>query len=174
MDALLQIASVLAQLATVVTLIFLYRQIEIGRNATRGSLINELEKEFADYYSVFVKLKPGGEWHDLQELSHEDIGKLENLAAFCEKLKHLIDCDVIELKMLDRIFRNRFFLIVQNPNVIKNVIEPYQEDWIALLDLQKSWSRMLPIEDNRCIATVKPQLPHELINNTIQGDQSDV
>jgi len=157
MDTLLQIASILAQVATVVTLIFLYRQIEVGRNATRGSLINDLEKEFADYYSVFVRLKPGGEWHGLRNMDHEDIGKLENLAAFCEKLKHLIDCDVIELKMLDRIFRNRFFLVVQNPNVVTYVIAPYREDWASLIALEKSWCQMLPLDDSRRT----PQLPHE-------------
>ncbi len=168
MDSLLQIASILAQVATVVTLIFLYRQIEVGRNATRGSLINELEKEFADYYSVFVKLQPGGEWHDLRQMDHEDIGKLENLAAFCEKLKHLIDCDVIEMKMLDRVFRNRFFRIAQNPNVVKYVIAPYREDWASLIELEKSWCQMLPIEDNRRT----PQLPPKQLSNTLQSGES--
>ena len=147
-DSLLQVSSVLAQFATVAALVLLYRQIEVGRKAARGLLIHELEKEFAGYYSVFAKLKPGGAWRNRAALSEDEIAQLENLASFCEKLKHFLDCGILDWITLDRMFRNRFFLIIHNPNVM-GLIDSSRPDWESVIELQKDWSERLPMADER-------------------------
>jgi len=146
---LIQALSAVAQFAAVVGIFFLYRQIELGRKATQCQLINDLEKEFSSYYSVFAKLKPGGTWRDSATLSNDDVAELENLASFCEKLKHFRDRGILDWETLDLMFRNRFFTIMHNPNVLTFVIEPYRNDWEAALALETEWRERLPESDPR-------------------------
>ena len=145
----LQALSAVAQLAAVAGIIFLYREIQLNKSAIQCHLINDLEKEFSHFYSIFAKLKEGGVWEKSAVLSSEDIAQLENLASFCEKLKHFRDRGVLDWKTLDLMFRNRFFIIVRNPNVIKHVIEPCRSDWETLLTLEKEWRNKLPVYDPR-------------------------
>lgn len=162
LEILIQVVSVVAQLATSASLILLYRQINSSQKATESQLINELEKEFGTYYGVFAKLKPGGEWHDAVTLSNNEVAELENLAAFCEKLQHFHDRDVLDWSTLDLLFRNRFFLIMQNPNVVVLVVKPCQEDWAAALDLEKQWRLRLKSGDPRRTDIVHALLTKEL------------
>ena len=127
--SLIQVLSAVAQCAAVIGIYFLYRQIQLSRKATECQLINEIEKEFSSYYSVFAKLKPGGAWNERATLSSDDVAQLENLASFCEKLKHFSDRGILDWKTLDHMFRNRFFLIMRNVNVRTLVIEPCPNDW---------------------------------------------
>ena len=147
--SLIQAFSVVAQFAAVIGIFFLYRQIELSRKATQCQLINDLEKEFSSYYSVFAKLKPGGVWHESATLSMEDVVQLESLASFCEKLKHFRDRGILDWRTLDLMFRNRFFLIMRNVNVLTLVIKPCRNDWATLLALEKEWQERLPESDPR-------------------------
>ena len=141
--------SAIGQFATVIGIFLLYRQIEFSQRVAESQLINELEKEFSTYNSVFVKIKPGGAWYDKTELSDEDIAQLENLASFCEKLKHFHDRGILDWETLDLMFRNRFFLIMHNINVIKLIIEPFKSDWQAVFKLETEWIERLPKSDRR-------------------------
>jgi hypothetical protein len=145
----IQLLSVIAQIAAVVGIFLLYRQIELGRKTTQVQLINELEKEFSNLNAVFAKLKPGGPWCNQADLSIEDVAQLENLASFCEKLKHFLDCHILNWKTLDLMFRNRFFLIMHNANVLSLVIEPCLSDWEAAISLEEQWRKRLPKSDPR-------------------------
>jgi hypothetical protein len=147
--SLIQALAAIAQFAAVVGIYFLYRQIQLSRKATECQLINELEKEFSGFYGVFAKLKPGGAWHESATLSADDVAQLENLASFCEKLKHFSDRRILDWKTLDLMFRNRFFLIMSNVNVRTFVIEPCLNDWETLLALEKKWRERLPESDPR-------------------------
>lgn len=147
--SLIQALSAVAQVAAVIGIFFLYRQIELGRKATQCQLINDLEKEFSGYYSVFAKLKPGGAWHASATLATDDVAQLENLASFCEKLKHFRDRGILDWRTLDLMFRNRFFLIMRNVNVRKFVIEPCPNDWETALALEREWRVRLPESDPR-------------------------
>lgn len=164
LPSLLQAISVVAQSAAVIGIFLLYRQIELSRKATQCQLINDLEKEFATYYGTFAKLKPGGAWHQGVTLTPDDVVQLESLAAFCEKLKHFRDRRILDWKTLDVMFRNRFFLIMQNANVLTFVIEPCRQDWEAALILEKEWRDRLPEWDSRrsqpaLTTALKPPLP---------------
>jgi hypothetical protein len=160
-QTVLQSLSSIAQLAAVIGIFLLYRQIQLSRSATQCQLINELEKEFSSYNVYFVKLKLGAEWHEPSELSAEDIAQLENLAAFCEKLKHFLDLHVLDWRMLDLMFRYRFFLITRNLNVRKYVIDPCRDDWKALLKLENEWIKRLPKSDHRSQALPVGQIKSE-------------
>jgi hypothetical protein len=146
---LILLLTALAQCATVAGIFLLRHQIELSRRTTEGQLINELEKEFSTYYSVFAKLEPGGAWHGHASLSADDVAPLEMLTSFCEKLKHFVDRGILDWKTLDLMFRNRFFLIIDNINVIEKVIEPCRRDWVALQALEKQWRGRLPLDDAR-------------------------
>lgn len=143
------LSAVAAVAAAVLGIFFLHRQIELSRKATQCQFINELEKEFSSYYAVFAKLKPGGDWHEIAELSIENVAQLENLASFCEKLKYFRDRGILDWPTLDLMFRNRFFLIMHNVNVSKSVIEPSRNDWEAALTLEEEWRKRLPEPDPR-------------------------
>jgi len=145
----LEVFSAITQLGTVAGIFLLYRQIEMTRKGAESQLINELEKEFAGYYLVFAKIKPNGVWHTSVELNPEEIAQLENLAAFCEKLKHFHDRGILDWATLDVMFRNRFFLIMHNTNVLKLVIEPCKRDWEVALKLESDWIERLPQSDSR-------------------------
>jgi len=146
---LIQLLPIIAQFATVIGIFLLYRQIELNRKATESQLINELEKEFSNHCLIFAKLKPGGAWYVSTNLEGEQIAQLENLAAFCEKLKHFYDRGILDWQTLDMMFRNRFFLIMHNVNVLKLVIEPFWSDWQAVLKLENDWIERLPKSDPR-------------------------
>jgi hypothetical protein len=141
--------SAASQIAEVVAIVFLYKQIQLSKTTTQCQLINDLEKEFTNYYGVLAKLKPDGPWAKSAILSSDEVGQLENLASFCEKLKHFKDRGVLDWNTLDLMFRNRFFLILDNENVLKLVIEPCRNDWKTLLTLEKEWRDQLPITDRR-------------------------
>ena len=149
MTTLIQALSAVAQFAAVLGIFFLYRQIELSRKATQCQLINDLEKEFSSYYSVFAKLKPGGGWHKAAMLSIDDVVQLENLASFCEKLKYFRDRRILDWRTLDLMFRNRFFLIMRNVNVLTFVIAPSRSDWETVLTLEREWRQRLPESDPR-------------------------
>jgi len=141
--------SAASQIAEVAAIVFLYKQIQLSKTTTQCQLINDLEKEFTNYYGVLAKLKSDGVWAKSAILTSEEVGQLENLASFCEKLKHFKDRGVLDWKTLDLMFRNRFFLIMGNENVLKLVIEPCRNDWKTLLTLEKEWRDQLPITDPR-------------------------
>lgn len=128
---------------TTVGLFLLHRQIEIGRRIATVQLIHDLEKEFSTYNSIFLKLKPEGKWGVSQKLSQREISDLENLASFCEKLKFFVDKKILDWPTLDLMLRLRFFTIMNNPNVLKYVIEPNPVYWRAVLDLKKCWEKKL-------------------------------
>ncbi|MFH0783009.1 MAG: hypothetical protein V2B20_13820 [Pseudomonadota bacterium] len=164
---LIQLLSAIAQVAAVVGIYLLYRQVELNRKTTQVQLINELEKEFANHNAIFAKIKPGGPWHGLTDLSFEEVAQLENLASFCEKLKHFLDCHILNWKTLDLMFRNRFFLIMHNANIFNLVIEPCLADWEAAIILENEWRKRLPKSDPRrktiydiaYSATIKGNIP---------------
>jgi hypothetical protein len=145
----IEVLSAITQFAAVIGIFLLYLQIKLSRKATESQLINELEKEFSNYYPVLAKIKPGGAWYSRAELNSEEIAQLENLAAFCEKLKHFHDRGILDWETLDLMFRNRFFLIMHNVNVLKLVIEPFWYDWQAVLKLESKWIERLPKLDPR-------------------------
>ena len=136
------IATLVANAATFLSVVVLLLQGRSGRRVARGQLINDLEKEFAGFHADFARLKPGGEWEELTEMSAEDIARLENIASFCEKLMHFVDCGIIPMKVLDRLFRNRFFIIVENKNVKKHVVESCYADWQDLRRLYEKWESL--------------------------------
>ena len=146
---LIQTLSVVAQIAAVAGIFLLYQQIELSRKATQCQLINDLEKEFSSHNVVFANLKPGGSWFGSAHLSREEIAELENLASFCEKLGHFRSSHILSWKTLDLMFRNRFFLIMHNTNVLTHVIKPCVSDWETALSLEKEWRKRLPKADPR-------------------------
>ena len=148
----LTIAAQLAQVLTLIGVVFLYLQIQNNRKTTQGQLINDLEKEFTGYYYIYSKLKPSGKWHDFVQLEHDEISDLEMLAAYCEKLWHFQDRGLLDWETLDLMFRHRFFNIMQNPNVQEYVIKPHSIDWKAAIELLDTWTKRLPSYDPRGIA----------------------
>jgi hypothetical protein len=146
---LLQLLSVLAQAATLIGLILLYRQIEVGRRANAAQLINELEKEFGKYRPQFAQLTTGGELaNEVENLRPEQITQLAKLVAFCEKLQHFLDLGIINWKTLNLMFRARFFIIMDNPNVLKYVLAQYEDDWQAVLRLKTDWRNQLQLAES--------------------------
>lgn len=141
--------SVAAQVTALVSLRLVYKQVRANTGSTQGHLINDLEKEFTSYATTFAKLKDGGDWRSSVELCQPEISELENIASFCEKLKHFLDLGIIEWRMLDRWFRNRFFIVIDNPNVWEYAIGPYESDWAALKELESQWRERLPVSDPR-------------------------
>jgi hypothetical protein len=148
---LLHIAAQLAQIFTVIGIVLLYRQIQNNRKTTQAQLINDLEREFSSYYSVFSKLKIGGSWYELCQLENREICDLEMLVVYCEKLKHFLNRGLLDWPTLDLMFRHRFFTIMQNANVREHVIKPHSYDWKALIELRDEWSKRLPSTDPRRI-----------------------
>lgn len=131
-------------------LLLLYRQIELGRKASSAQLINELEKEFGDYRPEFAKLNSSGQWSTaIADLRPEEVTQLAKLVAFCEKLQHFLDLGILNWKTVDLMFRSRFFIIIDNPNVDCHVIKPYERDWSTVLRLEADWRSRLPSNDPR-------------------------
>ncbi len=145
----LQLISVFAQLATITGIWLLAWQIVSAKRISKAQIINELEREFAGYYTVFQNLKPSGRWRDRVHLAPAEVVELENLASFCEKLKHFLDLGALDWIVLDRMFRNRFFLIVDNPNVREQLIQESFDDWQSLMEIEKEWRSRLPASDRR-------------------------
>jgi len=147
----LTIAAQLAQVLTLIGVVFLYLQIQNNRKTTQGQLINDIEKEFTGYFYIYSKLKPSGKWQDFVQLEHDEISDLEMLAAYCEKLKHFLDRGLIDWPTLDLMFRHRFFIIMQNANVREHVIKPHSNDWKAVIELRDEWTKRLDPTDPRRI-----------------------
>lgn len=135
------ISQIAASVVTIVGILFIAWQVSDTRRFTKSQLLNDLEKESGEYRHVYMLIT--GTWKALQEVSpkEDQLHDIFECLGFFERIKVLLDNQVIDLPTVDRLFGYRFFLLVNNPHVQKFALYPDGHSFTTVFALHKQWSR---------------------------------
>lgn len=101
-------------LTAILSIVALYFQMKRGKDITVGEFILELNKTFSEntlIMNLYVKVTKN------QPLEEEDRSSIMIYLTFFETLFRLMERDVIDIRLLDDLFRYRFFIVVNNKDV---------------------------------------------------------
>ncbi len=125
-DAIGSIATVGGTILALVMAYQAFKQLRDGANNSKGEFILNLQQVYVDN-SAYADLFEACWKNYLGTLSCGDLTKyLEehdkdvlNYLTFFESIFLMIDCDVLDMKILDELFGRRFFIVVNNRCVQK-------------------------------------------------------
>jgi hypothetical protein len=135
------LATTAGSIGAVLTLLFIAVQLRDSRRSTQAQLVNTLEQEFRSLYPVYSSLLEGGKWSNTGKgpLSDQDLCDLEAYVQFFERMQLLRDLRALELRNLDRLYGQRFFLIMHNRHVQDKLLYRDEEYYVALIELYRDW-----------------------------------
>jgi hypothetical protein len=134
----INIVDIFGWLITAISVVFLGFQVNNTRRFYQSTFVNQLEQDFLKHAETCYELLSDGKWATDVTLSREDIFHIENYLSFFEKLKLLLDKNVLDMKTLDKMFAYRFFVTLNNPNVQK-ILENRKNFYELLIYLEQDW-----------------------------------
>ncbi|MDF5719094.1 MAG: hypothetical protein PUP91_01100 [Rhizonema sp. PD37] len=150
--AISALATLVYTTVTAINLVFVSRQITDSRRFMQAQFINELQREFHQFSKVFEQLEQP------EQLKYLDNNHLEMRNAFIEcfnffeRIKTLLDTNVINLHLINRVFAYQFFLLVNTPQVQDKILfERGNHFWEIfalhkqLIDFRNSRGQFIPL-----------------------------
>jgi len=133
------ISQIAASFVTVAGILFIARQVSDTRRFTKSQLLDDLEKESKEYRNVYMLIT--GSWRLAPVVSpqEEQLHDIFDCLGFFERIKILLDNQVIDWPTVDRLFAYRFFLLVNDPNIQKFVLYLDRHDFTTVFALHKQW-----------------------------------
>lgn len=132
----------IAAMSATIALIFIGIQLRGTQKLTKAQFINDLAKDIDNHSKMEISLEASGNLYEEQQaLTMDQIGAINRLCNFFERVKLILDTDVLDMEQVDRMFAYRFFYLMHNPNVQRHVIlheevEPYYK---SLFELYTEW-----------------------------------
>jgi hypothetical protein len=144
MDTLIVISTIVGILSSIATSIgiwFIARQIADARRFTKTQFIYSLEQDFQKFGKTYTHLLPSGNWSSdgVGPQTEEDRYELSEYLGFFGRIKLLIDNKVIDLKTIDRLYAYRFFLIVNNTHIQRDILYKKGDYFLAVFSLHSQW-----------------------------------
>jgi len=135
------ISQIIGSVVAIIGIIYIAFQVRDTRRFTRSALLNELEKESRDHRRAFQLVT--GEWKSDKEITtrEDDVYELFECLGLFERIKLLLDNDVIDMRTVNELFGYRFFLIANNLNVQKHILYPDMNSFIAIFALHNQWRK---------------------------------
>jgi hypothetical protein len=121
-DAVTAIASVVSGATASLSLYFILLQFRSQSNLSRAQFINALTKDIDWHTKSESNLNREGIWYNLCKLNSGSIALLEKYLTFFERIKLLLDTKVLGIEIIDELFAYRFFHLVHNPNVQRQIL----------------------------------------------------
>lgn len=114
----------------VIGLTFVGVQIRQNNKISKGNFINTLVKDGEKFFDIEARMEPGGDLFDeKEEISPKDYVELLKFLSFFGHVQYLIEHDLLNLTIVDRLFVYRFFVLVNNLNVRKFILD--REDQVG-------------------------------------------
>jgi hypothetical protein len=157
-NAVTALAAVLGGLAAPAGLLFVGLQMRSARRLARAQFVNVLAHDIDDHYAAQSFLDPKQRLYDDGcVLNNDDMARIEKYLNFFERVEYIRDTGVLNMETIDGLFAYRFFYLVHNPNVQKQVLGagsmPYYR---AIFRLHDAW---LPYRQSRKLRVPRPETP---------------
>jgi len=135
------IAAVAGSIVASLTLVFIALQMKDRRRFTQAELINTLEAEFRSLYHVYEKLLPDCEWSSTKSgpASSQNLCDIEAYVQFFERMEFVLELGALDLRNLDRLYGQRFFLVMHNLHVQEKLLYRDEDYFLALIQLYRRW-----------------------------------
>lgn len=135
------IGQIISSIVAIVGILYIARQVRDTRRFTRSQLLNELEKESRDHRHAFQLVT--GAWLSTTEITkrEDDLYAIFECLGLFERMKLLLDNNVVDLRTVNELFGYRFFLLVNNRNVQRHILYPDQNSFIMIFALHDQWRR---------------------------------
>lgn len=165
----ISICSTFISLCTLFFLVFQLRQHKIFKKA---ELENSLDDELFKYKEIISRFYPGGKYFNNQtKIPDSEFTDLGFLISYYEKLKHLLDTDLINLEAIDKLFGYRFFVFTNNTTIQNDLFsEKYKDSFDSIFALHKQWSifrknknKKIPYSDTS-LEKINPKLYNQYVN----------
>ncbi len=151
-NAVVAISSAAVALLTIGVVVFAALQLRQYRNLARCQFLHELDRDARSHLAVYQKLAPGGAWFEGE--GPKEIGELVELMTyigFYEKVYLLMEKRALDIESLARLLTGRFFMLVRNPYVRRQIIgnERIGGLFRTVLLLEAKWLAHLESRDRR-------------------------
>jgi hypothetical protein len=129
-------------MTSLVAISFVAIQLKSSNRIAQAQLINELERDIAIYTDVYVNLsrRQSDKSEQSIELTEADHIGILKCISFFERVHFILDTKVVDIATIDRTFAGRFFILFNNPQVLKLLksgeISPYMT---SIRELYKKW-----------------------------------
>jgi hypothetical protein len=147
-------ATTLGIFLTATGLIALALQIRDTRRLAQAQFVSNLENDLTAHYKTYSKILPGEPWSNdgAGPATKSELAEIIPYLSFFAKLKFLLDLGAVDLRIINRMFSFRFFLVVHNEHVQREIIFStiYYPYWAEVIALHAQWleyrkERGLPI-----------------------------
>jgi len=140
-EAVNALAAVISGLASSLGLLLIAMQLRSAQKLSKAQFVNELCRDIDNYVETDSRLDIGGIWYtNGATMDKKDEEAIEKYLSFFERIKHILDAQVVDMETIDELFAYRFFYLVHNPNVQSKVIfdpevQPYYRSLFHLYAL---------------------------------------
>lgn len=141
-EAVNALAAVISGLAAAVGLLFIALQMRSAQKLAKAQFINELCRDIDSYAETESCLDREGIWYANGAIfDQKDMEAIEKYLTFFERIRFILDAQVLDIETIDDLFAYRFFYLVHNPNVQSNVLlnpdmQPY---FSSVFQLHSVW-----------------------------------
>jgi hypothetical protein len=161
-DAINAVASLISGTIASISLFFIAYQMRFQARLSKAQFVNELTRDIDLHSEAESNLDREGIWYEEGTLNPDDMEALEKYITFFERVKIILDTNVLDLETIDQLFAYRFFHLVHNPNVQSKIL--YHPDmkrhFQAVFQLHSLWSNY---RKSKLLSL--PRDDHELIIN---------
>ncbi len=124
------IASTVSAIASLVAIPFVAIQLKSSNQIAKAQLMNELERDISLHADTYTALTSGGKWHGQSiDLTDDDKVAVLKYISFFERVRVIVNTNVLDLETIDCIFAGRFFHLFNNSHVKQLIsaseINPY-------------------------------------------------
>lgn len=118
-------------------LILAAREIRKSEKIARGEFLLHLDGMLQQHNQVHISLRTGGDYESGKRKPEnaEDWAAIEQYMGLFERIKVLIDDNIIDLDTIDRLYGYRVFNIVDNADIRQAKLEEEAKSWSGFIAL---------------------------------------
>ena len=151
-------ATMLSGLAASAGLLFVGLQMNSNRRLAHAQFVSELGRDIDAHFRAQSCLEPNRPVYDAVErdLSDREMALIQKYLNFFERVEYIRDTRVLDMAAIDGFFAYRFFNLVHNPNVQKQVLYRLAPYYRAIFKLHQEW---LAYRQSRNLPVPRPETP---------------
>ncbi|MGK7875941.1 MAG: hypothetical protein AB4426_22375 [Xenococcaceae cyanobacterium] len=112
MEAVNTITAFISGISAVIGLFFVGFQLRSSDRLAKAQFVNELARDIDSHSETESYLDREGKWYEANAtFSQEDLESIEKYLNFFERVKFILDTQVIDMETVDDLFAYRFFFI---------------------------------------------------------------
>lgn len=137
----INIATAFASLSSVFGIFLLFWQLRQQAKISRSAFLDKIAEDAEKYLPMFVRIDIEGDLFEECCLTNTDKQQIIKILNFFERLQIFLNDGAVEFAPVDRMFSYRFFSMVHNVNVQRQIIrDPRLQPYWGLIDeLRLNW-----------------------------------